>query len=95
MNKNKFNYRCTDCGKEYSGSETMYLCPICSKSNTEDQPPKGVLKTIYNYSEIKDRTSGFKELESNCFIELLPIKKLESLPKLKVGNTPLYKFEKL
>lgn len=95
MNKNKFNYRCIDCGKEYSGSETMYLCPDCSKSNTEDQPPKGVLKTIYNYSEIKNRISDFKELESNCFLELLPIKKLESLPKLKVGNTPLYQFDKL
>ena len=95
MNKNKFNYRCIDCGKEYSGSETMYLCPECNKSNTEDQPPKGVLKTIYNYSEIKNRIKGFTDLESNCWLDLLPIKKLESLPQLKIGNTPLYKFDKL
>ncbi|MBN2776220.1 MAG: threonine synthase [Bacteroidales bacterium] len=90
-----FKYRCIDCGREYDGSETMYLCPDCSKLNTDNQPPKGILKTIYNYSEIKNQIKGFTDLESNCFLDLLPIKKLDSLPVLKVGNTPLYKFDEL
>jgi len=96
MNKNsKFKYQCTDCSLEYDGNKTMYLCPECEKTNTTDQPPKGVLKTIYNYSEIKSRIFGIKDLQANGFIDLLPIESLESLPILKVGNTPFYKFNKL
>lgn len=91
----KFKYRCIDCGKEYSGSETMYLCPECSKLNTDDQPPKGVLKTIYDYNEIKSKISGFEYLKDTGYIDLLPIESLKSLPVLEVGNTPLYKFDKL
>ncbi len=89
----KFKYRCIDCGKEYSGEETMYLCPDCSATNSTDLPPKGILKTVYNYSKIKSQIAGFNDLKDKGFIDLLPIKSLESLPVLKVGNTPLYQFE--
>ncbi len=91
----KFKYRCIDCNKEYDGSKTMYLCPLCSKTNTDDRPPKGVLKTIYNYDELKTEISGIEDLQIRGFLDLLPIDKLESLPELEVGNTPFYQFNKL
>ena len=93
--ESKFKYVCIDCGKEYDGKETMYLCPACSATNTPTQPPKGVLKTIYKYSKIKSEITGFDDLQKTGFIDILPIDNLKNLPELKVGNTPLYKFKKL
>ncbi len=91
---NKFHYTCIDCGKTFESSKVVYLCDTCQKQNSETQPPYGVLKTEYNYSEIKSRLSNdiFNKLENNNFIDLLPIKSIDSLPYLKVGNTPLYKI---
>ena len=98
----KFKYECINCNKEYFEKEVKYLCPDCEKINTLDVPPKGVLKTIYPYDKIKER---FKKDEKNRtlwsylkergFIDILPINSLESLPNLRVGNTPLYKIDKL
>ncbi|NOZ34810.1 MAG: threonine synthase, partial [Chlorobi bacterium] len=61
--------------------------------NTPDKPPKGVLKVIYNYSEILKITSSdiFVKLKETKFIDLLPINNLKSLSELRVGETPLYK----
>jgi threonine synthase len=94
-NSSKFIYRCTDCGKEYSGTETIYLCPVCSKLNTPDKPPKGVLKTVYDYQNLKKTISAFSKFKQNGFLDLLPFNHLESLPILRVGNTPLYSFNQL
>ncbi len=94
-NNSKFKYRCTDCGREYDGSKTMYLCPECSKSNEPSKPPRGVLKTIYNYQALKKSGLSFENLKKTGFIDLMPFNNLESLPTLKVGNTPLYSFDKL
>ena len=88
MNTNKFYYKCTDCEKEYASDEVRYLCPSCAEKNTNDKPPKGVLKVIYDYKNI---SSDFKFLKENKFIDLLPVKSALSFPKLKTGNTPLYK----
>ncbi|NOZ33924.1 MAG: threonine synthase, partial [Chlorobi bacterium] len=56
--KHKFIYECVDCGKEYIADGIKYLCPACAETNTPDKPPKGVLKVIYNYSEILKITSS-------------------------------------
>ena len=94
MGPAKFIFKCTDCGMEYSIADTTYLCPFCSKQNTVNSPPKGVLKTIYDYQKIKKTISGFNELKNKGFIDLLPIDKINSLPNLRVGKTPLYKINK-
>lgn len=94
-NNSKFKYRCTDCGKEYDGSQTMYLCPECSNLNIASEPPRGVLKTIYDYQTLKNTGSDFINLKKRGFIDLLPFDNPESLPALRVGNTPLYSFDKL
>lgn len=91
---NKFMYRCVDCGKEYSNESNMYLCPSCSTGNISSAPPKGVLKTIYDYTSLKNK-GGFSYLKKNHFIELLPIHNISSLPQLRVGNTPLYTLNEL
>jgi threonine synthase len=95
MNPSKFIYKCTDCGMEYNTGDTVYLCPFCSKSNTTTTPPKGVLKVVYDYKKINNRKTGFDELKKKGFIDLLPIKNIESLPNLRVGKTPLYTINKL
>ena len=94
-NTSKFIYRCNDCGKEYSGKKTMYLCPKCSAKNLSDSPPKGVLKTVYDYAELKKKKRDFSFYSRSGFIDLLPFNSIKSLPALRVGNTPLYCFSKL
>jgi threonine synthase len=94
MSRTKFIYQCTDCGMEYNIYDTMYLCPFCSKQNSPENPPKGVLKTLYDYHKIQHRITGFDDLKKHDFIDLLPIEKTENLPNLRVGNTPLYRIHK-
>jgi threonine synthase len=95
MGAPKFIFKCTDCGMEFSIADTMYLCPFCSKQNNITTPPKGVLKTLYDYQKIKKKISGFNDLKIKGFIDLLPIDGIKSLPNLRVGKTPLYTFDKL
>lgn len=90
MKTGKFIYKCTDCDSEYSSSEIRYLCPSCSKGNNTAAPPRGVLKTLYDYDLIRMSISGFEDLKKNCFCKLMPLEDMHSLPPLRVGNTPLY-----
>jgi len=64
---NKFMYRCVDCVKEYSNESTMYLCPSCSTGNTSAAPPKGVLKTMYDYNSLIKK-GDFSYHKKNHFI---------------------------
>lgn len=95
MSKPKFHFQCTNCGQNFEASQTKYLCTNCSELNSQNLPPKGVLKTIYNYHKLLKNGITFNELEKSKFIDLLPINDINSLPKLKVGNTPLYKINDL
>jgi threonine synthase len=95
LSSNKFNYICTNCNKQYGANKVIYLCPDCSKLNDQDNPPKGVLKTAYDYEGLRKTGIDFKKLSQKGFIDLLPIHDLKSFPNLKVGNTPIYKIAKL
>ncbi len=94
-NKTRYKFECITCGKEYTEDEVKYLCPSCSKTNSNNLPPKGVLKTIYPYQKIRKRVVCFDDLSRQGFIEFLPIESLDSIPNLRVGNTPLYEIDKL
>lgn len=94
-NTQKYYYECIDCGKQLDSNETIYLCPNCSKENIESKPPKGVLRIVYNFFDISQKNFLFKEFKKNNFLDLLPINKNESLPKLKIGNSPLYEFDQI
>ena len=92
ISENKFHYECVDCGADYLATSVRYLCPKCNLQNSADLPPKGVLKLIYDYSNIK-KTLG-NELKTKLFAEdylsLLPIQSFKSMPYLRVGKTPVY-----
>lgn len=95
---NKFYYQCNDCGKTYDTDNVIYLCPECEKQNNPTIPPKGVLKTLYNYEKLKaehPKDSLFAELKAKRFFDLFPIHNPESFPDLKVGMTPLYKLDSI
>lgn len=91
----KFKYQCTNCQKEYPPDKLYYLCPECEPKYRNELPPKGILKVLYDYNSPQDKRVNFDKLKQQHWLDLLPIKYLESLPKLKIGNTPLYHFQKL
>lgn len=95
MADQKFSYQCVDCGTVYSAAEVKYLCPACAAKNTPNQPPKGVLKTIYDYQSLLRNGTDFSHLKQNRFLDLLPLNSMESLPDLRIGNTPLYSVQEL
>jgi len=91
----KFIYECINCGKQYYTNEIIYLCPDCSKENNVLSPPKGILKVVYNFAELLKIKLLFSRLKETNYIDLLPISTIQNFPMLRVGNTPLYKFNSL
>ncbi len=91
----KFHFQCTNCGKQYGQFDVQYLCPNCEVENTANLPQKGVLKIIYDYKKHKNCNLDFTQFKANRFVDLLPINSTANLPFLRIGNTPLYKVEKL
>jgi len=86
----KYYFKCTDCGAEFHDADFMYLCPFCAAKNQPGQPPKGVLKTMYDFDELKNQFQKNHSLFiSQQWLPLLPIEKTESLGHLAAGNTPL------
>lgn len=83
---------------QLDAAEIHYLCPDCSKRNIAGQPQQGVLKVLYDYERIRGilpaGDSGFDMLQIRGFLDLLPIVSLTSLPPLRIGNTPLYNFQR-
>ncbi len=92
ITNNKYHYKCINCETQYESDEVKYLCPECNKQNNLSSPPKGVLKTIYNYEKIAE-TEDFLSLKQNNFLDLLPVDDIKSLPYLNIGNTPLYSID--
>lgn len=92
---NKITYTCINCTKQFPALQVNYLCPNCEPENNKDTPPKGVLKTNYDFESLRKKGFNFAKLSKTNFIDLLPIKSLNSLPLLKVGKTPLYKIRKI
>ena len=90
----KYRFECNDCGQQHAGDQVIYLCPACASSNRTGQPLRGVLKTLYDYPEIRKRQTApaelFRHLEEERFLPLLPLNDFDSWPNLKIGDTPLY-----
>jgi threonine synthase len=89
----KYHYICINCNAEYQANEVTYLCPACEADNNTYTPPKGVLKTVYNYSEIAQKLQHFDNLKAERNLSLLPLQSAASMGYLRVGNTPLYKID--
>lgn len=88
----KFILTCSGCGKTFAPSPELYLCPDCSRNNDTVNPPKGVLKALYDYEILSKHK---EEVITGNFWDLIPLLKKESLPKLRVGETPLYRFDRI
>lgn len=96
--QDKFYFECVNCGTKYTQHEVTYLCPKCEAENTADQPPKGVLKTVYYYKKLKGKYKKekfFDKIKEKEFTDLLPISHPKFLSWLKVGKSPLYEVKRL
>jgi len=40
----RYNYICTNCGRTYTISKDLMLCPACREESLEGKPLKGILK---------------------------------------------------
>ncbi len=95
---NKFYFECVNCRSKYFYDEVEYLCPKCEADNNSGNPPKGVVKAVYNYSKILElgkylRT--FDRLVNTQFIDLFPLYSVRSFSALRIGQTPLYSYTKI
>jgi threonine synthase len=90
----KFKYQCTHCHKEYPVNKIVYLCPECESKFDNELPPKGVLKLLYNYESLLHQVT-FIQLKQKNWLDILPINDVTSLPKLNIGDTPLYHVQKI
>ncbi len=89
----KYIYQCIRCDFEVNDTQgVQYLCPECSKNNTPDMPPAGALRVVYDYHTLHQTKKGFNKLQQNRYLDLLPIQSVASLPVLRVGGTPLYRY---
>lgn len=92
----KFTYQCVTCGKEISTEDVIYLCPDCEPKNKPGEPLLGVLKVNYDYNMIREDIMSenlFAILKDDGYIDLLPIDESDSIPGLKIGNTPMYEVD--
>ena len=89
----KYHFICINCNTKYQANEVTYLCPACEANNNAQTPPKGVLKTVYKYSEITRKLQCFANLKAENYLSLLPLQSAASMGYLRVGNTPLYKID--
>lgn len=83
------NYRCTQCGKEYARDEVRYLCPVCSKAYKPGMPLIGVLEANFDYQAIA------RLWKDNPQIELFSAVETQFYPELPVGNTPMFRSNRL
>ena len=91
----KFHFECVDCQSEYPGNQVIYLCPSCDQDNNPGEPPRGVLKTVYEYDKIRGLAPSaqlFDHLRMGHYLPLMPIREWSSWPVLRVGDTPMYKW---
>lgn len=81
-----YYFQCVNCFEKLDSADFHYLCPHCEKENKAGMPPKGILWMKYEYKNLP-KTSA-----AELLLALWPIENFQSLPPLKVGNTPLYQF---
>ncbi|MCB5246147.1 MAG: threonine synthase [Candidatus Cloacimonadaceae bacterium] len=83
------NWRCINCGKEYELDEVHYLCTQCSKKWITGSPLIGVLEAIFDYQAIA------REWEKKQNPRLFSVLDEQFYPPIPVGNTPLFKPDRL
>ena len=85
----KYYFQCVNCFQEFPGDPFLYLCPECSKTNVPYLPPKGVLWIRYD-----DESTNKKNIDTTLE-SLIPLDSMDSMPPLKIGETPIYHYKEL
>lgn len=83
----KYRLECVTCRREFEADPRASTCPECG-------PMKGTLDVIYPFAELRSHfPKNLNLLQGRsifeAFSDILPFDKLESLPPLRVGDTPL------
>jgi len=85
-----FNYKCIDCGAEYSSDKIIYICPKCKEKQTPGEFQKGVLQTKLDEDYLK-----FLSRKSEISPDDFSIYKIPYSESYPVGNTRLISPESL
>ncbi|MGQ9477115.1 MAG: threonine synthase [Candidatus Bipolaricaulia bacterium] len=85
--------RCITCGSSYGPEELDYTCPRCG-------PRRGTLEVLYDYSKIRrgftrESLSRSQNYTIWRYLPILPVEDERFIQPLRVGWTPLYRFERL
>lgn len=82
--------RCTLCGSVFPATPETTVCPKCG----------GILDIEYDYDLIREKLAREPLSERSeptmwRYMEFLPVEGIGSRPRLRVGNSPLYKADRL
>ncbi len=85
--------RCISCSMLYNPSEVEYTCPTCGQR-------RGTLEVLYDYDEVKrgftkDSLRQTRDYSIWRYLPLLPVEDERYIQPLRVGYSPLYRFDHL
>jgi threonine synthase len=85
--------RCITCGSVYGPEELDYTCPRCG-------PRRGTLEVLYDYGKIRrgftrEALKKSRNYTMWRYLPLLPVEEERYIQPLRVGWTPLYRFDGL
>lgn len=83
------NWRCTECGRDFGLDEVHYLCPDCAKDYKPGIPLPGVLEAVFDYPALRE---AWQDKPQPGLFSVLDA---QYYPPLPVGNTPLFRAERL
>ena len=98
--KADYYFRSVTTGKCYKAGEVEYLCPDGEREQTPGRTLQGVLEILYDYDFLK--TQFDRDYLNSCplrgtrrYFPLLPLAREEYLSPLLVGDTPLYRGDRI
>jgi threonine synthase len=77
-------YRCLACGTTQPASFTGFTCPACGQN----------LELVYDYAAAA-RAPWLDRRDIFRYASLLPLRSLDLIPRVRVGQTPLYRADRL
>lgn len=77
-------YRCLACGTVQATNFTGFTCPACGQN----------LELVYDYAAAA-RATWLDRRDIFRYAPLLPLRNLDLIPRVRVGQTPLYRAERL
>ena len=82
-----FSFVCSECGRRFDGTRSLYVCATCSQQQQRGGPTRGVLTV--DIEDLPATWPAGSPADPSALHAFLPIAASDSLPPLAVGNTPL------